>query len=675
MTMQELLKLQAEQMKKNTSSLEVSTAANENLITEVGQLSIAVDRAANDDKIKQEEKRHKELNDSLKSLADVIKKNITLAMKQGGGEAEGKGIINAEQRTGEHGSGLRKLMFGEQSRDEIKKGSWMGKIGLGKLSPSMAIEGYVSRKEDKAAKDKFIEGAIKNDKRGIALKNLKGEDYAREDAGKRYDAIKAKEKEVSGHQAAINESQAFGYAGKKKDFEARDKAATELTLMDPRRKKDFVDQGGKPIEQEVTKPKKGSTKQAVKSVAETAEPKKGSTETASTAKVIPIHSEAKEEADMASSKMHAEDLQVETGIGATLIQSLDIQKKQLEAMVKMGEAGAAGGGGDSGGGGILSTAADLAGNVGKKGAGMLGKAGKFLGKHAGKIGAIGGVVMGAMDAYEGWGNANEKEAADNANVDNRVATGEITQKQADELKAINSDKADVSKGGAVGKGVGGAAGAWGGAAAGAAIGSVVPVVGTAIGGLVGGAIGYYGGSAIGEKVGGSLVEGYKGVKNFLGFGGDEKKEGEPTVSKSESNYDLKFNDGKPTINGKPVSVEDYTKIQNAPLESQKALIDKALSKDPTGSGAGSSEFAAKDPRRVDVAPTGSSPTVTNGNTLYGESKANADTAATTNSSSQSNNIVNAPSNVTNNYTPSSTPRVPPRNQDSSLSKYIESKYA
>jgi hypothetical protein len=627
--MQELLKLQAEQVKKNTSSLEIGTAANDELATNVGHLSVAVEKAANDDKIKQEEKRTKELTEGLKSLADVIKKNIAVAMKNGGGEAEGRGIINAQQRTGENGSKLRTLMFGNQSRDEIKQGSWMGKIGLGKLSPSMALEGYVSRKEDKAAKEKFIEGAIKNDKRGIALKNLKGEEYARADAGKRYDEIKKKEAEVAQHQAAINESQAFGYAGKKKDFAARDTAAAELTMMDPRRRKEFVDQGGKPIEQKSGKPE--------------------------------LHDESVEESQATSSKMHAEDLQTETGIASTLIQSLDIQKQQLQALMKMTGAGGGGGsgGGDSGGS-MLDTAADLASNIGGKGKSLLGKAGKFLGKHAGKIGAIGGVVMGAMDAYEGWGNANEKEAAANADVDNKLATGEISQEQADQLKKQNADTADVSKGGAVGGGVGGAAGAWGGAAAGAAIGSVVPVVGTAIGGLVGGAIGYYGGSKIGEKVGGSLVEGYKGVKNFLGFGGDDKKAGEPTATsstKSESNYDMKFNDGKPTINGKPVSVEDYTAVANAPLEKQPELIKSILAKQPTASG------------------TDSSATAVNGSAVVGESKSNADAAASSGGAKQSNNIVNAPSNVTNNYTAPNTPRVPPRNQESSVSGYIASRYA
>jgi hypothetical protein len=641
--MQELLKLQAEQMKKNTSSLEIGTAANDELAANVGHLSVAVERAANDDKIKQEEKRTKELTEGLKSLADVIKKNIAVAMKNGSGEAEGKGIINAQQRTGENGSKLRKIMFGEQSRDEIKQGSWMGKIGLGKLSPSMAIEGYVSRKEDKAAKEKFIEGAIKNDKRGIALKNLKGEEYARADAGKRYDEIKKKEAEVAKHQAAIDESQAFGYAGKKKDFAARDTAAAELTMMDPRRKKEFVDQGGKPIEQNSSKALEQKTQ------------KSGKPE---------IHDEGVEETQAMSAKMHAEDVQTEKGMGATLIQSLEVQKQQLQALMKMAEGGGgSGGSGDSGGGSMLETAADLASNVGGKGKSLLGKAGKFLGRHAGKIAAVGGVVMGAMDAYEGWGNANEKEAADNADVDNKLARGEINEKQAAELKKQNADTADISKGSAVGGGVGGAAGAWGGAAAGAAIGSVVPVVGTAIGGLVGGAIGYYGGSKIGEKVGGSLVEGYKGVKNFLGFGGDEKA-GEPTAAAVPKTTTQQWTEiaGERVTPGQELS------------QKQMAVMGMAIQSGNTYSPEIMAQYN-KQKNAPTASPTDSSATAVNGNAVVGESKSNADAAATAGGAGKSTNVVNAPSNVTNNYTAPSTPRVPPRNQESSVSGYIASRYA
>ena len=169
------------------------------------------------------------------------------------------------------------------------------------------------------------------------------------------------------------------------------------------------------------------------------------------------------------------------------------------------EGGVAGGSGGSGEGGLLENVTDLissgASTVGggaTRAGSLLGKAAGFIGKNAGKLGAIGGVAMGAYDAYSGWNNANEQQQA-----------GLITE-----------DEADIKKTSAVTGGVGGAAGAWGGAATGAAIGSVVPVVGTAIGGLVGGTLGYMGGSALGEKVGEYGSSAYKGVKNWVGGAAD-----------------------------------------------------------------------------------------------------------------------------------------------------------
>lgn len=139
-------------------------------------------------------------------------------------------------------------------------------------------------------------------------------------------------------------------------------------------------------------------------------------------------------------------------------------------------------------------------------------------------GAVLGVAGGAYEAYSGWQDANAEEATANKDIEAKVASGEITEKEAVQLKAETSDKTDVKKGEAVGGGAGGALGALGGAAVGAAIGSAVPIVGTVIGGVVGGALGYAAGTELGKKAGGALVSGYKGVKSFFGFGKEEKKE-------------------------------------------------------------------------------------------------------------------------------------------------------
>jgi len=582
MTMQELLKLQAELQKKNTAALEINTSSSMNLSMDVKKMSEQVEHAANDEEFKQKKKREEELTESLKDLGKILKDNIKAYVKAGGGDKVVAGIEKSDAEKAKQTGGLRSFLLGGAKGEAVKKDSWLQKaenltgLKVGKYSPSGAIDKYLTNREEKQAtakeKKAYIESALTNDKRGIALKNLKGEDYAREDAGKRFDSIKAKEAEVKEHQAKMDYSTGAGYNAKKKDIAARDKAVAELVEMDPRRAKDFKDARGTPLTEM-------------------------------------DHSKREEEAE-GQKKVSADQLQEqnkmlaeENTIGKTLIESLDVHKQILAAIQA---------GGTGGGGSLLGDAADAASNFMGKGKGLLGKAGKFIGKNAGKLGAIAGIAGGAYEAYSGWSDANEAEAR-----------GEITH-----------DQGNVKKGEAVGGGAGGAAGAWGGAAAGAAIGSVVPVVGTAIGGVIGGALGYYGGSKIGSKIGGSLVEGYQGLKGMLGFGGDEKSGA--TTTKSET-HDLKWNDGKPTIDGKPVSQKEYMAAANG----------------------------------VET-PSLNSPDIN------GASKANADMAADSTGKGGSSNtsIVNAPSTtINNNGSAQASQRSDIRNPDSTVNRYISSRYA
>ena len=185
---------------------------------------------------------------------------------------------------------------------------------------------------------------------------------------------------------------------------------------------------------------------------------------------------------------------------------LGVQNSQLDAIQNIDVA--AGGQNGSSEGGLLSTALNIGSNflgrrglsrggaaaargatsvASKAGTSMLGKAGsaalKGL-KLGGPLAVVGGLIEGGMD----WADANE-----------RLAAGEITEREA-----------NVEKSGSVGKGLGTAGGALAGAAAGAAIGSVVPIVGTAIGGLIGGIAGAWlggsGGEALGETVGDMIFE-------------------------------------------------------------------------------------------------------------------------------------------------------------------------
>jgi hypothetical protein len=564
--MQELLKLQAELQKKNTAALEINTSTSINLSMDVKKLSEQVDHAANDEEFKQKKKREEELNENLKDLGKILKDNIKAYVKAGGGDKVTASIEKSDAEKAKQTGGLRSFLLGGAKGEAVKKDSWLQKaenltgLKVGKYSATGAIDRYLTKREEKQAtakeKKEFIESALTNDKRGIALKNLKGEEYAREDAGKRFDAIKAKEAEVKEHQAKMDKSTGAGYNAKKKDIEARDKAVAELVEMDPRRAKDFKDARGTPLTE--------------------------------------MNHSIKEEEAERQKKVAADQLEEqhkmlsdEDTIAKTLIESLDVQHKQLEALLGIAAEGL------GGGGGLLDAASNFIGKGAKAGGGMLSKAAGFIGKNAGKLGAIGGIAMGAYDAYTGWGDANEAEAR-----------GDITH-----------DEANVKKGEAVGGGTGGAAGAWGGAAAGAELGGTIgaafggigAVPGAAIGGLLGGAAGYFGGSKIGSKIGGTLVEGYQGLKGLLGFGEEKSSQALP---------------------------EGVT----------PAMVAAADLKSPD---------------------------------IIGASKSNADMAADkTIIGNQSTNVVNAPSTTINNHgSAQASQRSDIRNPDSTVNRYISSRYA
>lgn len=188
--------------------------------------------------------------------------------------------------------------------------------------------------------------------------------------------------------------------------------------------------------------------------------------------------------------------------------------------------------------------------------GFGGKALQFMG---GKGGAIAGSVLavgaGAYTAYEGWQTASQNEEGQKKAIDQAVAAGQITKEQGEAKKVEAEQLASVGKGEAVGEGGGMAAGAIGGAALGASIGSIIPGAGTVVGGLVGGAIGGFAGSTVGKAVGGYAVKGYQGIKSMFGFGGDQAAKpvagapiagGEVTVESLQAQRDKLVKEGPAT---------------------------------------------------------------------------------------------------------------------------------
>ena len=656
--MQELLALQTKALEKS-NALSITAAANDDKMGEVK---------------KDEAKRVNQLNENLKSLKDVIKDNIKHAMDVGGAHKLADNISNKNaEQANDTRSGLRKFLLGDQKGESTESHVF----GFSKV-----IDKMLSKMEEKQAYEKekkdYVSGALKHDPNTYRVANFHGgmdtaagKAAATQKAEEDFHKIKEKEKEVTVIKEKIESAKKAGYNPLVKDEKALAKAGGELAQLDNRVKKDFAPAGANPA----FSPQGKSVVQAKDGANPPLSPQGKSVVQAK------LHDEEKEEAQNTAAKFNADNLKAEHDMGASLIQSLDIQKQQLEALKKLVEMGGTGGGGGAGesssGGGLIESAMDMAGDLmgngknakgaarggAKAGAGkvaqMGGKAMNFLKGNGGKLlGAVGAVGMGAYEAYSGWQDANANEKQQNEAIDAKVAAGEISEADAKKMKAQVGDATDVKKGEAVGGGVGGAGGALAGAAAGAAIGSVVPVVGTAIGGLVGGALGYYGGSKIGEKVGGSLTSGYKSVKNFLGFGSDENKEGQPQVVKKEDKWTEIA--GERVVPGQELSQKQMA-VMGMAIQSGNSYSPEIMQQYNKQKNSVTGSVNAPDLNKPDIG---------------GASEANA---AAAQAQKGGNNVLNNATTINNNAggggKAENTFRSPVRNPESSNSRYLDSKYA
>ena len=228
-----------------------------------------------------------------------------------------------------------------------------------------------------------------------------------------------------------------------------------------------------------------------------------------------------------------------------------------------------------------------------------------------KIG--GGVLAGGIAAYEGYSDYKDADEAE--------ARGEITQ-----------DEGDIKKTSAVT----GAAGGLGGVLGGAALGTMImPGVGTVIGAGIGG----FAGSKLGKGIGEYGAKAWKGLTG----GSDDKSQVKSTTTKESGEYSLSMDPdtGKFMANGKEISGEEYTRLANMPLGMDKVRAIKA---------------AANNADRV-----------------ASQSSDNA-IAKTPNNAASSNTIVNAPTTVSK-QTQNTAVNVPIRDQDHSIRKYYNSRFA
>lgn len=205
-----------------------------------------------------------------------------------------------------------------------------------------------------------------------------------------------------------------------------------------------------------------------------------------------------------------------------LKQMLDLMKQITDIMVQNGSGG---GVGNIGGPDLGSLIPDLdlpdrRNSRTSKPRGRLGRLGRALGgagrgalSLASKAAVPLTIAYGAYDAYTGYQDAAENEKTQTAEIDKKVASGELTQEQAAKSKSEIKKQGRVEKSKAVGGGVGMAGGALAGAALGATVGSIVPGVGTVIGGAVGGVVGGIAGSGAGKWLGekaGNAINWFKG---------------------------------------------------------------------------------------------------------------------------------------------------------------------
>jgi len=423
MTMQELLQLQNKLIQKNSESVGDLTKSNTSLAKEVKGFSGQF-KAANQDSIRNTRETTKisdDLNNSLKGLQEVIKENIAKFIKAGGGESLGNkvaGISGANEAGTQENSKLtlRKVLFGETSKEEINKESF---FGIGKK-----LNRAVEKKEFRDAAKESDRGTIStgnlpnNDTRGFLAKKFGlGKTLQDKRADRMFEEKKAEEDRLAEIQMKLNRAEEAGLTPLKKDIAERDNAATAVIEKTPALKAKFAPE-------EETKSKKAKVQKQEK---EETKSKKAKSEKANnndehqSAKIIPFPTKGEKtedgekksidaantmekESESAALKENTDKqvLSTEHAMGTTLGDSLVVHKQNLEVLTKMskqldelidkdGE--------DSGGSSILSKA----GNLLKKGAPLATTAAELGGTTAatgalGTAATIGTVAVGGAAA-------------------------------------------------------------------------------------------------------------------------------------------------------------------------------------------------------------------------------------------------------------------------------------
>ena len=611
-------------------NIDINMAKDVKTLTEVTAGKEEVERK------KQEAETFKELQKSVDKLTKILAKkeylkkpdNVESANKTFGTtqkaptKSTGKTTNLDEQPLTAENAGEQLKSKRQVYRDkQAQEGSMLRRILVGQDKESV-FEPMLKKREDakadkKMAKDErknFIKGAKENDRGTIGVGNLQGtpkfydligkykKNKAMEDyAGAKYDALKEKEDAVLKSQDDVDRSKSFGYAPKVKDVKALKKASKEYAEAPENLAKASQNRADERAEKahakESTRTEKVTAKEAV------VQPPTQFSQT----------SEEKEEGKAERQKFEADTIISATketeemhGIGATLLATLAVHKDILQAIKEGGM-----GGGD-GGGSLIDDALSL----GKRG---LKAGGSLLSRGAGMLRAAAPAIGSAAITYAG-------AAAGGYVVDAGLgALGVGKDKEGKDLQ-IDEKKDDAN---------------W----------EKMSLGEKAQSGMARGV----------EKLGklfflDNLVREAQAdrIKNESAY--FDKKEGKvpegskETSSRTEQNYEMKFNNGKPTINGQAVSVEDYTKAFNTPLEKQPEVIKSILNK-PIAEGSGTAGAIENRTNELN----------------------NVKDAA---SKGMGGNIVAAPvTNISSVNTQNNQTRMPVRSEDNTLNRYIGSRYA
>jgi hypothetical protein len=625
-----------EKVKETNKILDRAVNIDINMAKDVKTVTEAVAGKEEIERKKQEAETFKELQKSVEKLTKILAKKEYLKKPENvesGNKTFGAGQKAPTKATGQNSKLDEQPLTAENVGEKLKskrqvyrdkqaqEGSMLRRILVGQDKESV-FEPMLKKREDakadkKMAKDErkaAIKGAKENDPGTIGVGNFHGtpkwydlagkykKNKAMNDyAGAKYDALKEKEDSVLKSQDDIDRSKSFGYAPKVKDVKALKKASKEYVESPDNLAKNSQDRADARAEKahakEAARTEKVAAKEAV------TQPPTQFTQS----------SEDKEEGKAERQKFEADTIISATketeemhGIGATLLASLAVHKDILQAIKEGGM-----GGGD-GGGSLIDDALSL----GKKG---LKAGGSLLSRGAGMLRAAAPAIGSAAITYAG-------AAAGGYVVDAGLgALGVGKDKEGKDLQ-IDEKKDDAN---------------W----------EKMSLGEKAQSGMARGV----------EKLGklfflDNLVREAQAdrIKNESAY--FDKKEGKvpegskETSSRTEQNFDMKFNDGKPTINGQAVSVEDYTKAFNTPLEKQPEVIKSILNKPVAeGSGtAGAIENKTNELNNVkDAAGKGST-----------------------------GNIIAAPvTNISSVNTQNNQTRMPVRSEDNTLNRYIGSRYA